>query len=137
LRVASQNAKFGQTEANHGIIPGYGGTQRLTQLIGKSKSMEFMMTCDMFSAEEAEKFGLVNYVVPQAELMSKALEIMKKIFKKSPSAVKGIINSVNAYYEYDKDGFLKERMEFKRCVSEQDFSEGTKAFIEKRKPDFK
>ncbi len=136
LRVASDNAKFGQPEVNLGLIAGYGGTQRLIQYIGKTKAMELHMTADMISAEQALNLGLVNYVVPQDQLIAKCLELIAKIRSKSPRAITGVINSVNAYFENGVDGFKTEVEEFKECYSTQDFKEGTSAFVEKRKAVF-
>lgn len=136
LRVASDNAKFGQPEVNLGIIPGYGGTQRLIQLIGKGKAFELLMTADMLSAQEAAQMGLINYVTTRAELIPKCSEILEKIMAKSPSAIHHVINSVNAYFKEGVDGFTTEINEFAACFDSTDFKEGTTAFIEKRKPQF-
>ena len=137
MRVATTNARFGQPEVNLGLIPGYGGTQRLTQLIGKGKAMELMMTGDMIGAGEAKALGLVNHVVPAVELMPKSMEIMNKILSKAPLAIGLVIDCVNAVYDKDEDGFQTEANSFARCCSSQDFVEGTNAFLEKRKPVFK
>ncbi|MCC9166679.1 enoyl-CoA hydratase/isomerase family protein [Pontibacter harenae] len=137
IRVASDNARFGQPEVNLGLIPGYGGTQRLTQLVGKGKAMELMMTADMVSAEEAKALGLANHVVPQEELMPKCEEIMHKIMSKAPLAVGLVIDCVNAVYTKDENGYQTEANSFARCCTSEDFIEGTNAFLEKRKPAFK
>jgi enoyl-CoA hydratase len=137
MRIAGENARFGQPEVNLGLIPGYGGTQRMTQLIGKGKAMELMMTGDMLSAEEARALGLVNHVVPQEELIAKCTEIMNKILSKAPLAIGLVIECVNAVYEKDENGFQTEANSFARCCSSEDFVEGTNAFLEKRKPVFK
>ncbi len=137
LRISSDNAKFGQPEVNLGLIAGYGGTQRLTQYLGKSKSMELHMTADMISAEQALQLGLVNYVVPQDQLIPKCTELLQKIHTKSPKAITGVINTINAYYTSGVDGFKAEVEEFGKCFSTEDFKEGTSAFLEKRKPNFK
>lgn len=137
LRVASDNAKFGQPEVSLGIIPGYGGTQRLVQLIGKGKALELMMTGDILKADDALQAGLVNYVVDQEELLSKCREILNQIFTKAPLAVGKVINSVNALFAEGKDGFATEIEEFSSCMTTEDFKEGTSAFIEKRKAEFK
>ena len=136
LRVATTNAKFGQPEVNLGIIPGYGGTQRLTELIGKSKSLELLMTADMLDAQEAYRLGLANYVVEQEQLMQKSKELLLKIMSKSPVAIKGVIDSVNAFYAPGVDGFKFETDTFSQCLDRPDFAEGTNAFLEKRKANF-
>lgn len=137
IRIASDNAKFGQPEVNLGIIPGYGGTQRLTQLVGKGKAMELMMTGDMVSAEEALGLGLVNHVVPQDELADKCMNVMGKILNKAPLAIGLVIECVNAVFNKDENGYQTEANSFARCCSSEDFVEGTNAFLEKRKPQFK
>lgn len=137
LRVASDNAKFGQPEVNLGLIAGFGGTQRLIQYIGKTKAMELHMTADMINAEQALKLGLVNYVVPQDQLILECNAILAKIMSKPPLAIAAVINCVNAYFEEGVDGFKKEVDEFSKCFSTEDFKEGTSAFIEKRKAVFK
>lgn len=136
MRVASMNAKFGQPEVNLGIIPGYGGTQRLTQLVGKGKGYELLMTGDMIGAEEAVSLGLANYAVEQSELFNKCNEIISKIRKKSPAAVGKIVDCVNAVYIDGEDGYQTEANAFGRCCGLEDFKEGTSAFLEKRKPEF-
>jgi enoyl-CoA hydratase len=136
LRIASDNAKFGQPEVNLGLIAGYGGTQRLIQYVGKTKAAELHMTADMITAEQALNLGLVNYVVAPDQLISKCLELIEKIKTKSPKAITGVINSVNAYFENGVDGFAVEIDEFGKCFSTQDFKEGTSAFLEKRKANF-
>ncbi|HEY0030359.1 MAG TPA: enoyl-CoA hydratase-related protein [Bacteroidia bacterium] len=136
LRIASDNAKFGQPEVNLGLIAGYGGTQRLIQYIGKTKATELHMTADLITAEQALNLGLVNYVVPQDQLQSKCLELIEKIKTKSPKAISGVINSVNAYFENGVDGFEAEIEEFGKCFATEDFKEGTSAFLEKRKASF-
>jgi enoyl-CoA hydratase len=136
FRVASTKAKFGQPEVNLGIIPGYGGTQRLVQLIGKGKAMELLMTGDMVGAEEALRLGLVNYVVEPEQLLDKAKELANKINSKGPLAIKGVIKSVNAHFA-GEDGYAFEAKTFGEIANSADFLEGTTAFIEKRKPVFK
>ncbi|WP_226390336.1 enoyl-CoA hydratase/isomerase family protein [Penaeicola halotolerans] len=138
MRVASANAKFGQPEVNLGVIPGYGGTQRLTQLIGKGKALELMMTGDMIGAEEAKSLRLVNHVSPtKEEAKVKTLEILGKIMSKAPLAVSMVIDCVNAVYLSEEDGYQMEANGFARCCKSEDFKEGTTAFLEKRKPEFK
>jgi len=137
FRIASANAKFGQPEVNLGLIPGYGGTQRLTQLIGKGKAMELLMTADMIGADEAKALGLVNHVVPQEELLAKAKEILQKIQTKAPIAISKIIASVNEAAKSDVKGFDNEITRFGECFATEDMKEGTSGFLEKRKPVFK
>lgn len=136
LRVASENARFGQPEVKLGIIPGYGGTQRLAQYIGKSKAMELLMTGDMIDAQEAYRLGLVNYVLPQDSLLEKARDLIKKIAAQGPLAITKVIESVNAYFQYDQDGFAREVEAFGETTGTEDFKEGAAAFIEKRKANF-
>ena len=137
IRIATTNAKFGQPEVKLGIIPGYGGTQRLIQLAGKGKAMELLMTADMLGAEEALNVGLVNYVVSSEQLIDKCKEILNKIMAVSPNAVTSVIKAVNAYFNSDEDGFETEINEFGKCFGTEDFKEGTSAFLEKRKSEFK
>jgi enoyl-CoA hydratase len=137
FRVASANAKFGQPEVNLGLIPGYGGTQRLTQLIGKGKAMELMMTADMVGADEAKALGLVNHVFPIEELLPKAKEILQKIQTKAPVAVAMVVACVNDAAKGEAAGFDNEIERFGDCFTTEDMKEGTNAFTEKRKPVFK
>ncbi|NJL73947.1 MAG: enoyl-CoA hydratase [Saprospiraceae bacterium] len=138
LRIATEHAKFGQPEVNLGIIPGYGGTQRLIQYIGKTKAIELMLTGDMIDAEDAFKLGLVNYVLPtKAEAISKAINLIQKISQKGPVAITKVIESVNAYFQSDTNGFESEIQKFGITAGTTDFQEGAAAFIEKRKPHFK
>ncbi len=137
MRIASKSARFGQPEVNLGLIPGYGATQRLPQLIGRGKAMEMMMTGDMISAEEARALGLVNHVVPQEELLPKCVEILTKIMTKAPLAIGLVVECVNAVYDKDENGYQTEANSFARCCTSDDFVEGTNAFLEKRKPVFK
>ena len=136
FRVASENAKFGQPEVNLGLIPGYGGTQRMTQLIGKGKTMELMMTGDMIGADEAKSLGLVNHVVPQEELMAKTKGILQKIQSKAPIAIAKVISCVNDAAVSDSDGYANEIARFGECFDTEDMREGTTAFLEKRKAAF-
>ena len=137
FRTASENAKFGQPEVNLGLIPGYGGTQRLTQLIGKGKAMELMMTGDMIGADDAQALGLVNYVFPQSELLAKTKEIVQKIHTKAPVAISKVIACVNDAAKGSADGFANEIKRFGECFATEDMREGTGAFLEKRKAIFK
>lgn len=136
MRIAGENARFGQPEVNLGIIPGYGGTQRLLQYIGKGKAIELMMTADMINAEEAYRLGLVNHVVPAGEEVNKAVALLEKISTKGPIAIGKIIETVNAYYQYNEDGFAREVQAFGETTGTEDFKEGAAAFIEKRKANF-
>lgn len=137
IRVASESARFGQPEVNLGLIPGYGGTQRLTQLVGKGKAMELMMTGDMISAEDARALGLVNHVVSQEELLPKCVEILSKVMAKAPLAIGLVVECINAVYDKEENGYQTEANSFARCCTSEDFVEGTSAFLEKRKPVFK
>jgi enoyl-CoA hydratase len=137
LRIASENARFGQPEVNLGLIPGYAGTQRLVQLIGKGKALEYLMTADLIPAAEALRLGLVNYVVPQAELLAKCTEILQKISTKAPLAISAIIRCVNSHFAHNEDGFETEIREFGKSFGTADFREGAQAFLEKRKAEFK
>ena len=137
LRIASTQAKFGQPEVRLGLIPGYGGTQRLPILIGRTKALELLMTADMIDAEGALKLGLVNYVTEPGDLISKSLEVAGKIALQAPLAVTGIIRCVNALYNSEADGYNAEIREFGKCFITEDFKEGTAAFLEKRKAAFK
>lgn len=134
FRVASDNAKMGLPEVSLGVIPGYGGTQRLPKLIGKGKAMELIMTANMLSAEEAKEYKLVNYVVPQEELIPLCEKLATKISRNSSSAIASAIKAINA--SVSLSGFNVEVEEFGKCFGTHDFNEGTTAFLEKRKPNF-
>lgn len=136
IRVASSNARMGLPEVSLGVIPGYGGTQRLAQLVGRGKANEMVFTAGMIKADEALQWGLVNYVVEQDELLAKANEIASKIMNNSSTAIASAIRSINANYEDGVNGYEKEIEEFGKCFGTEDFKEGTTAFIEKRKPNF-
>jgi enoyl-CoA hydratase len=135
-RIASENAKFGQPEVNLGLIPGYGGTQRLTQLVGKGRAMELMMTADMIDAALAHQIGLVNHVVPSEELMTFTRKSIEKILSKSPVAIGKVIAAVNAAFDNTKNGFNEEIKLFGECFGTDDMKEGVTAFLEKRKATF-
>jgi enoyl-CoA hydratase len=138
MRIATENAKFGQPEVNLGIIPGYGGTQRLTQLVGRGKALELMLTADIITAQEAKTLGLVNHVVANRdELMALAEKIMEKILGKGPLAVANVIKSVNAGFAFEDKGYVAEASLFAECSATEDFKEGTLAFLEKRQASFK
>jgi enoyl-CoA hydratase len=137
VRVASESARFGQPEVNLGLIPGYGGTQRLVQLIGKGKALELLMTADMVKADEALRLGLVTHVVPASELMAKAEEVLGKIMAKAPVAIAKVIACVNAFYTDGVDGMEFELDRFADCCATEDFTEGASAFLAKRKAEFK
>lgn len=136
FRIASENAKFGQPEVNLGLIPGYGGTQRLTQLIGKGRAIELLITGNLLDAATALQYGLVNYVVPQEQLIAKARTILELVNTKAPLAVGRCIKAANAVFDHTKDGFTEEVKMFGECFATQDMIEGTTAFLEKRKPVF-
>lgn len=137
IRIASPNAKFGQPEVNLGIIPGYGGTQRLVQYVGKGRALELMMTADMIDAAEAYRIGLVNHVVAEGETVAKAKSILAKIATKAPLAIAKVIECVNAHFDPGGDaGFFREVVEFGKCSASTDFKEGASAFVEKRKANF-
>lgn len=138
MRLASVNARFGQPEVNLGILPGYGGTQRLTHLVGKGKALELMMTGDMINADEARELGLVNHVFPDKEtLIEKCHEMLMKITAKAPIAIGLVIDCVNAVYNKEENGYQTEANAFARCCGTEDFKEGAAAFVEKRRPNFK
>ena len=136
IRIASESAKMGLPEVSLGVIPGYGGTQRLTNLVGKGKAMEMITTAGMLSANEAKEWGLVNYVCSQEELISMSEKIASKIKSNSPMAIARAIKSVNAGFITGIDGFEVEKEEFGNCFGTPEFIEGTTAFMEKRKPNF-
>lgn len=142
FRLCSENAKFGQPEVNLGLIPGYGGTQRLTQLVGKGKSMELQMTGSLVDATEALRLGLVNYVTTPENLIGKTIELLHLIQTKAPIAVSKIIECVNiavlsdSAYTNGKSGYDKEIEAFGECFGTEDMKEGTTAFLEKRKAVF-
>lgn len=137
IRIASDNARMGLPEVSLGVIPGYGGTQRLAQLVGRGKANEMVFTAGMIKAADALQWGLVNYVVEQGELLAKAEEIAGKIMNNSSTAIASAIRSINANYEAGVNGYEVEIEEFGKCFGTNDFKEGTTAFLEKRKPNFK
>lgn len=136
IRMASENARFGQPEVNLGIIPGYGGTQRLTRLVGRGKALEIMMSGGMVDAREALAIGLVNHVIPAADLIAESRKLLLSILARSPIAVARVIAAVNASHEASVDGFGEEVRLFGECFGTEDMREGVTAFLEKRKPSF-
>jgi len=136
FRIASDNAKMGLPEVSLGVIPGYGGTQRLPQLVGKGRAMEMIMTAGMIDAETAKNYGLVNHVVPQADLLEFTKGIAAKIMRNSPIAIGKAIKAINANYRDGVNGFDTEIRNFGKCFGTEDFKEGTSAFLEKRKASF-
>jgi enoyl-CoA hydratase len=136
FRIASDNAKMGLPEVSLGVIPGYGGTQRLPQLIGKGRAMELVMTAGMITAEDAFRAGLVNHVVPQAELMDFTKSLAQRIIKNSPNAIGKAIKAINSCFKDGENGYETEIRNFGKCFGTEDFKEGTTAFLEKRKPVF-
>lgn len=136
FRVASENAKFGQPEVNLGLIPGYGGTQRLVQLIGKGRALELLMTGNMIDAKTALQYGLVNYVVPLPELMIKTLSLVETIIAKAPLAISKCISAANAVFD-GRNGYDVELEAFGECFETEDMKEGATAFLEKRKATFR
>lgn len=137
FRVASENAKFGQPEVNLGLIPGYGGTQRLVQLIGKGKAMELLMSAHMIDASEAKQLGLVNYITTPETLLEHTKKILEVINTKAPLAVAACIKAANAVFDESKNGYEVEIEEFGNTFNTGDMKEGTAAFLEKRKAEFK
>lgn len=135
IRIAAEHAKLGLPEVTLGLIPGYGGTQRLTRLVGKGRAIEMITTADMISADFAEKIGLVNHVVPQDQLIQKAEAIFDKIKQRAPLAISAAIIAINDSFDA-QDGFETEIKEFGKCFGTKDFKEGVSAFLEKRRPIF-
>ena len=137
IRIASENAKFGQPEVNLGVPPGYGGTQRLVHLIGKSRAIELLLTAEVISAHSAAEYGLVSEVVPSEDLLPRCEEIVNKLKTKSPKALAAVIACVNDCISESKNGFDTEINEFGKAFATLDFKEGTDAFLNKRKAEFK
>lgn len=137
IRVAADTAKLGLPEVSLGLIPGYGGTQRLAHLVGKGKAFEMILTGEMIDAQEAYQWGLINKVVPSEALMNTCLDLAKKIASKSPTAIAAAIRAINAGYNPQLNGYEVEIEEFGKCFGTEDFKEGVSAFLEKRKPNFR
>lgn len=137
MRIGTENAFFGQPEVTLGVLPAYGGTQRLAQIVGKGKALEMMMTGEMIGAEDALSSGLINHLVAtKDDGIEKARELLQKIFENAPLSIGMVINCVNAAYSKDEDGYQFEANSFMNCCKTKDFKEGTAAFLEKRKPEF-
>ena len=136
IRIASENAKMGLPEVSLGVIPGYGGTQRLANLVGKGKAIEMITTAGMLSADEAKQWGLVNHICSQKELIPMAEKIATKISRNSRMAIAKAVKAVNANFIDGVNGFEVEKEEFGNCFGTAEFKEGTRAFLEKRKPNF-
>jgi enoyl-CoA hydratase len=136
FRIASENAKFGQPEVNLGLIPGYGGSQRLVQLVGKGRAIELLITANMIDANTALQYGLVNYVTTTEELLNKTRAVLDLINSKAPLAVAACIKAANAVFDESKDGYALEIEEFGNAFATEDMKEGTSAFLEKRKANF-
>lgn len=137
IRIASEKARFGLPEVNLGILPGYGGTQRLPQLVGRAKALEWMMTGDMISAADALRFGLVNQIAPHGEELTLAQEWVNRISAKAPLSISRIIAAVNSFYPNLENGIAIEGDHFNDLAQTEDFKEGVGAFLEKRKADFR
>ena len=137
MRIVTPNAKFGQPEVNLGLLPGYGGTQRLPQIVGKSKAFEMILTGDMIDAKEAYRIGLANHICEDGEAMKKSKKIISKIASKGPTAIKKSIEAINAGYEKDKNGYENEYRSFGNMMVSDEAKEGINAFIEKRKANFR
>ncbi len=136
FRIATNNARFGQPEVNLGLLPGYGGTQRLVQLLGKGRALELLMSASMIDANTALQYGLVNYVVPPEELLAKGKTLLELINTKAPIAVAKCIECANAVFDETKNGYEMEIKAFGDCFDSADMKEGTAAFLEKRKAIF-
>lgn len=137
MRVGHIKSKFGQPEVNLGILPGYGGTQRLIQLIGKGKATELLLTGDMIGGEEAHRLGLLNQLCEKGSEVEAAIEMINKIAQKAPMAITETIKVINAYYDKSKNGYEEEVKAFGLLALTDDFKEGASAFVEKRKPNWK
>ena len=138
IRIATENTLIGLPEVSLGIIPGYGGTQRLAQLIGKAKTFELIMTANKITAKEAFQLGVINHFFETYEqALTKTMDLLNKIYDNAPLAISMVVDCVNAAYSPQENGYLVEANSFANCCTSEDFLEGTKAFLEKRKPNFK
>ncbi len=137
IRIAAPNAKFGQPEVNLGLIPGFGGTQRLIQYLGKGRAMELLLTGDMIDANQALEYGLITHIIPQEELLDKAKSMINKIGQKGPLAIASTIQAVNAFFDKSANGFVRELVGFSKTIESEESTEGVAAFLEKRKPNFR
>ena len=137
IRVASDNARMGLPEVSLGVIPGYGGTQRLAQIVGRGIAMEIVTTAGMVGVEDAKNWGLINHITSQEDLLSKANKIANKIIKNSPNAISAAMRAINANYIDGVNGYDVEIEEFGNCFGTPEFVEGTTAFMEKRKANFR
>lgn len=136
VRVAADNARFGMPEVTLGLLPGFGGTQRLTQLVGKAKALELMLTADQVKADEAQRLGLANHVVPAAELLDFSRQLLTRMLSRAPLALGLVIECVNAVFVPAQAGYRAEAEAFGRAFATEDFKEGTRAFLEKRPAKF-
>lgn len=136
MRFASANAKLGLPEVSLGLLPGYGGTQRLTQLVGRGRALQMILTADMISAEEGLRIGLINEVLDAPHLMKRVEEVLERIFSRSGTAIAATIDAVNASNERTRDGYQVEINRFAELFVTRDFKEGVDAFLTKRKPNF-
>jgi len=137
MRIASNSARFGQPEVNLGLVPGYGGSQRLIQFIGKGRAMELLLTADIIKADKALEYGLITHITEPEELLDKAKSIIEKIATKGPQAIAKTIALVNAYFDKSSNGFVKENVAFGKAIGSDESTEGAQAFLEKRKANFK
>ncbi len=137
IRYASENAKLGLPEVSLGLIPGYGGTQRLPQLVGKGKAFEIILSANMVDSKESQNIGLVNKVVPLSDLLAECKTLLHTIISRSPNAISAAITAINAAIDPQKDGFETEIEQFSKCFGHADFKEGVTAFLEKRKANFR
>lgn len=136
IRIASDNAKFGLPESTLGLLPGYGGTQRLPLIIGKGRAIELMLTAEQITADKALQWGIVNTVVTQEELLSTCISLMQKFFTKAPTSIQEVLRCINLAMDSSGTSFNEEAKSFGRCAGTQDFKEGVQAFMEKRKASF-